>query len=231
MSEAIIFDLFETLITEYIPDYRPSVSLAHRLGMDDSAFARAWADLRAARYLGELADYPSALRAACARCGVQPAEELLDQLHQERLAQKALPFAEIDPSILAMLAVLRQRPVKLGLISNATLEEVAGWATSPLAPFFEELVFSYQVGLAKPDPRIYHLACARLGVRPAHALFVGDGGSDELTGAAKAGLTPLWATWFLDRWPPEKRLRASLAACAQFPRLRTPDRLLHAGWG
>jgi epoxide hydrolase-like predicted phosphatase len=43
---------------------------------------------------------------------------------------------------------------------------------------FDELadvaVYSYQVGIEKPDPRIYLLTCRRLGVRPAEAVFLDD---------------------------------------------------------
>lgn len=46
-----------------------------------------------------------------------------------------------------------------------------------------------QVGRCKPDPTLYLAACGRLGLAPADCLYVGDGGSHELTGAERAGLT------------------------------------------
>jgi putative hydrolase of the HAD superfamily len=49
-------------------------------------------------------------------------------------------------------------------------------------------VLSCTVGLRKPDPRIYELACERLEVEPADCLFVGDGANDELAGAARVGM-------------------------------------------
>jgi putative hydrolase of the HAD superfamily len=99
-----------------------------------------------------------------------------------------------------MLGALRGRSVKLGLISNTTPEEVTGWDSSALAPCFDEVVFSYRVGLVKPDKRIYELACKRLGVSPSAAVFVGDGGDYELRGASLAGLRTYWAVWFLEQW-------------------------------
>ena len=81
--------------------------------------------------------------------------------------------------------------IKLGVLSNAAREEGAAWETCVLAPFFDTVVFSYQVGRMKPDPQVYWLACERLGTPAADTLFVGDGGSDELVGAAQAGLTGL----------------------------------------
>ncbi len=68
-------------------------------------------------------------------------------------------------------------------------QEVAElWQKTSLAPLVEEPVFSCEVGLAKPDPRIYELACRRLGVAAEEALFVGDGANDELAGADRAGM-------------------------------------------
>ena len=40
----------------------------------------------------------------------------------------------------------------------------------------------------KPNPGIYRLACERLGVEPSDCLFIGDGGSGELTGATNVGM-------------------------------------------
>jgi putative hydrolase of the HAD superfamily len=49
-------------------------------------------------------------------------------------------------------------------------------------------VFSCEVGLRKPDPRIYRLAAERLGVDPERCLYVGDGAYGELSGAAAVGM-------------------------------------------
>ena len=42
--------------------------------------------------------------------------------------------------------------------------------------------------MMKPDPRIYRLACERLGVQPSGCLYIGDGSSGELTGASTVGM-------------------------------------------
>jgi epoxide hydrolase-like predicted phosphatase len=49
------------------------------------------------------------------------------------------------------------------------------------------LVYSHEVGIAKPDPRIYQLACARLGVRPGETVFVDDN-QLMVDGARAAGI-------------------------------------------
>jgi putative hydrolase of the HAD superfamily len=64
---------------------------------------------------------------------------------------------------------------KVGLLSNAwdNLRQTMHnrWNIDGL---FDELIISAEVGLVKPDPRIFHLALEKLGVQPAEAVFVDD---------------------------------------------------------
>ncbi|HEY94165.1 MAG TPA: HAD family hydrolase, partial [Dehalococcoidia bacterium] len=59
----------------------------------------------------------------------------------------------------------------------------------PLSDYFDVSVFSCRVGIMKPDPRIYHIACDQLSLEPEECLFVGDGDSSELSGAAGVGMS------------------------------------------
>ena len=63
---------------------------------------------------------------------------------------------------------------------------------TPLAPYFSEALFSWQVGVAKPDRKIYELCASRLQRSMSSCLFVGDGGSSELQGARDAGMSPVF---------------------------------------
>jgi hypothetical protein len=58
-------------------------------------------------------------------------------------------------------------------------------------------------------------------VAPNDAIFVGDGGSDELDGAAGVGMAAYQATWFLDRWPAWRRAGPIYERASGYPRLRT----------
>ena len=62
-------------------------------------------------------------------------------------------------------------------------------------------IFLCMEGLLKPAPAIYELACDRLGVDVSAAVFVGDGGSNELHGADTVGLKAIWETWYIETWP------------------------------
>jgi len=226
MPQAVIFDLYETLITEYVEEWQPQPSSAQRLGLAETAFVAAWRAHHDDRMSGLQADYVTVLRAICHELAHPVDDALLQQLYRERLASKAGPFGRPASEILAMLQRLREMPVRLGVISNCTPEEVTAWRTGPLAPYMDEVVFSYEVGYAKPAPQIYQLACQRLGMPPRQALFIGDGGSDELAGATRAGLVPYWATWFLDQWPAWKQAGRREPDGARYPRLYQPAEVI-----
>jgi HAD superfamily hydrolase (TIGR01509 family) len=225
--KAVIFDLYETLVSEFDPAWTPQPSMATRLGVEETAFNELWRQLNARRMTGGIEDFTSALRAICHRLGHTPNEPIITQLHQERQTAKARPFTHLEADVLTMVTRLHALSIKLGVLSNAACEEVSAWDTCALAPFFDTVVFSYQVGLMKPDPQVYALACDRLGVSPAHTLFVGDGGSDELVGAATAGLTAYWARWFFEQWPSEKRSLTWRERASRFPSLSRPEDLIH----
>ena len=218
--DAVIFDLYETLVTEFNPDWRPSPSTAERLGVDQDAFDAAWRDAWPRRYVGGYDGFPSVLRDLCRRVGERADEAVVQQLYQERLVAKRRPLMRTEDAVIDMLRHLQDVGLKLGLISNCDQEEVAAWLDCPLSDFIADPVFSCDVGLAKPDTAIYRLACERLGVAPERAAYVGDGGHDELSGAAEAGLTPYWASWFIDRWPEWRRNETVYQHAVSYPRLR-----------
>ena len=222
MTQAVFFDLFETLVTEFVADGQTRPSIAERLGLAPAAFAAAWQARQHERMCGIHLEYSAVLRDICQELAQPVDEDLLQRLAAERVAAKAVPFDDIEPAIVQMLQHLHKVGLRLGVVSNCTPEEVTAWPTCLLAAYVDVVVFSYQVGYAKPEAEIYHLACRQLDVAPAQASFVGDGGSDELNGAAQAGLTAYWATWFLDRWPAWKRTGHDHQQHALYPQLRRP---------
>lgn len=219
MVEAIFFDLYETLITELDPNWQPTPSLAQRLGIDEDVCLSEWRARYRASMTGAITDYRCVLRQICNAAGKPIDQELIEQLYQERLATKAMPFARIEDSVVDALQRIRDKEIKPGLISNARPEEVQAWHDCRLASLFDSVVFSFEAGSLKPEPEIYHIGCGRLEVAPDRSLFIGDGGSDELAGAAAIGMTPYWATWFIDRWPAWKQEDRHQAR--KYPRLRS----------
>lgn len=220
---AVVFDLFETLVTEFDPEWKPGPSPASRLGVPDEVFARIWRSRHVER-MTSVVDFRGVLRDICVAAALEgdvPVEQIVQTLYTERLAAKAKPLISVDCGVLEALENLRASGLKLGVISDCSIEEVAAWDDSPLARFFDSVVFSYRVGVAKPDPAIYRRALDDLGVVPSRVAFVGDGGSDELAGAAMVGMSAYCAMWFLNQWPVERRERRAERRQG-FPRLESP---------
>ena len=111
-----------------------------------------------------------------------------------------LPWREyllgVDAEMLHVLSQLRSNGWTIGIVSNATPDEVADWSECLLRDAVDDAIFSCQIGYMKPDPEIYNLACERLGISPTKTVFVGDGGFDELQGAAAVGMRPVQARWY-----------------------------------
>ena len=93
----------------------------------------------------------------------------------------------LNQELVDMLPSLRER-YKLGLLSNAN-DDLRAMLTErwQIADRFDDLIISAEVGLMKPDRRIYELAAARLGVQPDEVMFFDDM-SINVEGARLTGL-------------------------------------------
>jgi putative hydrolase of the HAD superfamily len=98
--------------------------------------------------------------------------------------------AEPRPRMLAALATLRARGLKTAALTNNWDTGEAEDESAGLRPLFDVYVESRVVGLRKPDPRIYQLACHELAIAPAEAVFLDDIGSN-LKAARALGMTTL----------------------------------------
>ncbi|OQX31517.1 MAG: hypothetical protein B0D96_06210 [Candidatus Sedimenticola endophacoides] len=147
-------------------------------------------------------------------------ETLIAEACEERQRRFDRALIEVEAEILTVLGELRGRGIHLGLISNASTDEVRAWDRSPLAPLLDCALFSCHCGLKKPDPGIYHLGLRTLGLPPHQALFVGDGGSDEHLGARRAGIHSLQVTYFLERLSPEELAHKARGARGRINHIR-----------
>jgi epoxide hydrolase-like predicted phosphatase len=94
---------------------------------------------------------------------------------------------ELDQPLCEYAASLRPR-YRTAILSNsadgARRQEQARWGFEQLVDL---VIYSHEVGLAKPDARIYQLACDRLDVRPAEMVFIDDV-PQMVDGAAELGI-------------------------------------------
>jgi epoxide hydrolase-like predicted phosphatase len=111
----------------------------------------------------------------------------LDPPTRDLLRRDYFARDQVDATLMAFIRSLRRR-VRVGMITNAWLD-VRGYLESvfKIADAFDPLIVSAEVGLAKPDPRIYQLALERLRLEPAEAVFVDDF-EDNVAGARWVGM-------------------------------------------
>ncbi|HBC98374.1 MAG TPA: haloacid dehalogenase [Lachnoclostridium sp.] len=114
-------------------------------------------------------------------------------LKREERMKRAL--LSVDNKVLEILGRVREKGVKIGLISNADIIDIKYWNDSPLSAFFDSVIFSCDVGILKPETEIYQLAMKRLNVKPEESIFIGDGGSNELFGARRAGMKTIFSEY------------------------------------
>ena len=97
----------------------------------------------------------------------------------------------IDPDALGVLAALRKEQ-SLALVSNFDhprhLRKVI--SLHGLAPFFQSIVISGEIGVKKPDPGIFRRALNEIGLPPGEVVYVGDTDEDVI-GARAACIRPV----------------------------------------
>lgn len=109
-------------------------------------------------------------------------------------------FARLSIGALEMLIALRARGLKTAIISNGHSKvQSAKIEITGLKDAVDLVVISEEVGLLKPDPRIFQLAAERLGVAPARCIFVGDNPEADVGGAEASGMAGVFysagASW------------------------------------
>jgi putative hydrolase of the HAD superfamily len=188
--DAVLFDLFDTLCHLDETLYREGKRrCALRLRVDPERYFQAWLALQDRCQRGVVASVEERIRKACALLGrqVDPGTVAEVRRHEE---EALLRCASLHPDALPALRLMRSVPeLKLALVSNASSPALPLLKALGLLPFFDALIFSFEVGSVKPEPEIYLAACRSLGVTAGRCLFVGDGNGRELEGAMALGMT------------------------------------------
>lgn len=127
------------------------------------------------------------------------AERLLERLEVAAAAGEAERHAEalwkllgpdcfaIFPDVTRTIEKLTSAGYRLAIVSNWPCGLAHFCAELGFAELFDAILCSGEIGAAKPDPRIFAEACARLRVEPARVLHVGDSVVADCEGAASAG--------------------------------------------
>ena len=143
-------------------------------------------------------EYPGLIRETLDHFGVRISDEELDRfLEAEHAAWQ--PARVLGSTTHALLESLRERGLRLGLVSNAF---DPGWLLHRdleqmgIAERIDHAVFSSEVGKRKPHPEIFERALEALEVAPEESLFVGDRLYEDVRGANELGMTTVQALWF-----------------------------------
>jgi HAD superfamily hydrolase (TIGR01509 family) len=189
---AVLFDWGDTLFhAPHAPEVIMSFARASGVAVDEARARALWDELWAAgktpeevakgRDLSPEAHRRvwSALFARADRVVPGVSRELY-----ERVMDPAswVPYADVRPT----LSALRDRGLRIGVVSNVPADLRPVFAAHGLAPLVDSYTHSFEVGVQKPDPAIFLAAARSLGVRPEEALMVGDHEVDR--GAERAGM-------------------------------------------
>src|SRR3990172_3052390 len=185
---ATIFDLFGTLVDDFASSTGPmNADLATALQVPLEAFMQLWRQTSEMRTNGTFQTVEASIEYVCGVMGVRVGAEQMTKAVEIRL-QHTRRALEPRPDAVATLARLKDQDYKVGLLSNCSVEIPILWQETAFANLVATPIFSCRERLKKPDPRIYHLACERLGVIPEHCVYVADGENHELAAAASIGL-------------------------------------------
>lgn len=192
MIKAIYFDLFFTLI---IPAYEKESNEYDILGLSVNEWEK-YAEndvLYRERALGHVKSEMEIINKIVDTIPFSVSEIQREKILAERENRMKTALQNVPKDILEILAQLKAKHIKLGLISNADMIDCKYWEQSKLFPFFDDAVFSCNVKFLKPDRHIYELAMQHLSVLPDESMFVGDGGSEELYGAKSLGMKTIFS--------------------------------------
>jgi putative hydrolase of the HAD superfamily len=189
--KAVVFDLFGTLVPKWSSSLASETlsRISITLDVDHVAFARAWRQTDALRETGQMS-IERGFKLAAEACNVanqQRVDEATNiwlELVRQRMAPREIVFD--------VLATCRDRGLRVGLLSDCNDDVPRIFRELSIAPMFDALGFSCELGTLKPAAHAYLEVCRRLGVEPQNCAYIGDGGSNELRGARQVGMTAVF---------------------------------------
>ena len=122
-------------------------------------------------------------------CDGGDADAVRSRIHERNREGRLWSYAE--PGTRETLETLKADGYTIGVVSNSDGRVHHFLEEAGLAENIDFVVDSGAVGVEKPDPRIFEIACDRAGVQPAAAVHVGDYYEIDVLGARAAGVTPI----------------------------------------
>ena len=204
---AVVFDLFHTL-TSVTALRVPGKGTSKVLGVSREDWDAQLLLFSQDRLRGKMTDPFQIMEQMAHNIDPGIPDHVIEEAVRNRIERFEYALINIEAKTIDTLKRLKQIGKLLGLVSNADINEISGWQSSPLKDLFDAVVFSCRVGFVKPEPEIYAVVLSELDVRPEHVLYVGDGGSDELMGAKDMGMTTVLTTHVIKEFWPERIVKA-----------------------
>lgn len=195
MIKAVIFDMYETLITHYECPLYFGAQMALDAGIEEEKFQKIWHATEYERTVGKVSF--EAVIELILKENQCYSKVLFETIVNKRKFTKQECFKHLNKEIIPMLNSLKEQGIKIGLISNCFSEEVEAIRESILFPYFDAVCLSYEQGIQKPDEKIFISCMDELSVKADECVYVGDGGSYELETATKLGMKAVQAVWYL----------------------------------
>lgn len=197
MVKAVIFDMYETLITHYACPLYFSEEMAMDAGISLDEFRKEWRGTEHDRSIGKFST--DEVISEILHRHQSYSDEKLSIIMSKRIHTKEECFKHLHPEIVPLLKSLKEKEILIGLISNCFSEEAKVIRESSLYPYFDAAFLSCEEGVEKPDKEIFHRCMKALKLKPEECIYVGDGGSQELEAAKSLGLYPLQALWYRNK--------------------------------
>ena len=200
---ALFFDLFFTLVS---PSYKESDNEYDLLNISVEEWEAIAEDSESyiQRATGVVNDEMQIIDEIITKGNFKVNAYVKNEILNRRIERMRSALVNVDATILETLVKLKNVGQKLCVVSNCDVIDVKHWKESPLSSVFDEIIFSCNVGYVKPNPKIYEIALSQMTSIPQKSYFIGDGGSDELQGAKKVGMTTV-LTEYLAKSEPIKR--------------------------
>lgn len=187
---AVVFDFYGTLSVSATAAARRAgaARIAVALSIEPEDLQQAIAATFTERATGACGDLRQTMRWLANRCGASPDAQQIAEACAIRVETENVYARALRPDAEPTVRELHDRGIRVGLLSDCTHELPEIWPSLPLAPYVDATVFSVIAGVRKPDPSLYTAVTSQLGVDPHECIYIGDGGSGELTGAVQAGM-------------------------------------------
>lgn len=194
MLRAVCLDVDDTLV-DFTSASRGS--LAAMIGREDMWLLwEAITEDHVAQVVDGRLDYPTMHRqrtkAFLAELGIVVDDQDAARFERRRAAAMRSEFRLFD-DVLPFLRWARTAGLTIAAVTNASgSHQRSKLDDLGLSRFIDHLAIAGEVGAAKPEPLIFHSACAALDCDPQEALHVGDRLRTDAIGARDAGLRGVW---------------------------------------